>query len=395
MSEHFAAWTKGSHHAVATCNDCHTPHNLRRQVRGEGAERLLALVLLHDGRLPRSAPHHRAATGAVTESACRYCHAEITEAIDHVAVGAATAPCESPRDPRARAASRPHDAGTARAASPSPASAAIATSATGCADDAPSRRAPTDAHSSEHAMTDPHADPPARAATPRRDSLARPRRASAARSRPSASPRCSRTSSSGSRRRGIPFYRVVALDDTTDDPAVWGKNFPLQYDDYRKTVDQVRTRYGGSEGEPHTPTAGGSALGRRAVAPRGGPAASRVLGRLRVRAGLPRGARPRLHARRPGVHRAAAASPSSRARACTATRSMYVPYMRAGDGDLIKGFETLNPMPYFEARKLVQASRGVHRLPRPGQHAAARHAPRLHRRDPRAQGEPGRRRTTT
>jgi nitrite reductase (cytochrome c-552) len=51
-----------------------------------------------------------------------------------------------------------------------------------------------------------------------------------------------------------PFYRVVALDDTTDDPAMWGKNFPLQYDDYRRTVDQTRTRYGGSEGEPHSPS---------------------------------------------------------------------------------------------------------------------------------------------
>jgi nitrite reductase (cytochrome c-552) len=26
-----------------------------------------------------------------------------------------------------------------------------------------------------------------------------------------------------------PFYRVVALDENTDDPAVWGKNFPMQY----------------------------------------------------------------------------------------------------------------------------------------------------------------------
>src|SRR4029434_7548646 len=51
-----------------------------------------------------------------------------------------------------------------------------------------------------------------------------------------------------------PFYRVVTLDDTTEDPAVWGKNFPLQYDDYRRTVDQVRTRYGGSEALPHTPS---------------------------------------------------------------------------------------------------------------------------------------------
>jgi cytochrome c nitrite reductase small subunit len=28
MSEHLAAWNKSTHHAVATCNDCHTPHNI-------------------------------------------------------------------------------------------------------------------------------------------------------------------------------------------------------------------------------------------------------------------------------------------------------------------------------------------------------------------------------
>ena len=51
-----------------------------------------------------------------------------------------------------------------------------------------------------------------------------------------------------------PFFRVVELDDETEDPATWGKDFPLQYDDYRRTVDQVRTRYGGSEALPRTPT---------------------------------------------------------------------------------------------------------------------------------------------
>ena len=51
-----------------------------------------------------------------------------------------------------------------------------------------------------------------------------------------------------------PFFRVVELTDDTVDPAVWGKNFPLQYDDYLKTTDQIRTRYGGSEAEPRTPT---------------------------------------------------------------------------------------------------------------------------------------------
>src|SRR4030095_14646579 len=42
-----------------------------------------------------------------------------------------------------------------------------------------------------------------------------------------------------------PFYGVVELTNDTDDSAVWGKNFPLQYDDYKRTVDQVRTRFGG------------------------------------------------------------------------------------------------------------------------------------------------------
>src|SRR5262245_52627086 len=51
-----------------------------------------------------------------------------------------------------------------------------------------------------------------------------------------------------------PFYRVVELNDETEDPAVWGKNFPLQYDDYKRTVDQIRTRFGGSEAVPRTPT---------------------------------------------------------------------------------------------------------------------------------------------
>src|SRR6185369_14467870 len=42
-----------------------------------------------------------------------------------------------------------------------------------------------------------------------------------------------------------PFYRVVELNDTIDDPAIWAKNFPLQYDLYMRTVDMQRTKYGG------------------------------------------------------------------------------------------------------------------------------------------------------
>jgi nitrite reductase (cytochrome c-552) len=51
-----------------------------------------------------------------------------------------------------------------------------------------------------------------------------------------------------------PFYRVVELNDTVDDPEIWAKNFPLQYDLYKRTVDMQRTKYGGSEAMPHSPT---------------------------------------------------------------------------------------------------------------------------------------------
>ena len=51
-----------------------------------------------------------------------------------------------------------------------------------------------------------------------------------------------------------PFFRVVELNDDTEDPAVWGKNFPVQYDTYKRTVDMVRTKFGGSEAFPRTPT---------------------------------------------------------------------------------------------------------------------------------------------
>lgn len=42
-------------------------------------------------------------------------------------------------------------------------------------------------------------------------------------------------------------FRVVEVDENTVDPALWGKNYPRQYDSYRRTVDTVRTAHGGSE----------------------------------------------------------------------------------------------------------------------------------------------------
>ena len=42
-------------------------------------------------------------------------------------------------------------------------------------------------------------------------------------------------------------FQVVPLDENAVDPAEWGKNYPRQYDSYRRTVDVERTRYGGSD----------------------------------------------------------------------------------------------------------------------------------------------------
>jgi nitrite reductase (cytochrome c-552) len=149
-----------------------------------------------------------------------------------------------------------------------------------------------------------------------------------------------------------PFYRVVALNDETVDPAVWGKNFPLQYDGYLRTVDQVRTRFGGSEAVPRTPTK---------ADPRSIVAQSRLEEDPRLKtmwAGYAfshdfreeRGHAYMLTDQELTERQQFAKQPGTCLH-CHA--SVYVPYKKLGGGDLINGFEKMNQMPYFEARKLV------------------------------------------
>jgi len=49
-----------------------------------------------------------------------------------------------------------------------------------------------------------------------------------------------------------PFVRVVEVNEVTTDPAVWGRNWPREYDRYLRTVDVTQTRYGGSEAMPES-----------------------------------------------------------------------------------------------------------------------------------------------
>ena len=149
-----------------------------------------------------------------------------------------------------------------------------------------------------------------------------------------------------------PFFQVVELTDETEDPAVWGRNFPLQYDGYRRTVDQVRTRYGGSEAVPRTPTE---------ADPRSVVAQSRLEEDPRLKtmwAGYAfavdfreeRGHAYMLDDQTFTERQHVTKQPGT----CMHCHgSVYLPYKKLGGGDLIKGFEKMNQMPYTEARKLV------------------------------------------
>jgi nitrite reductase (cytochrome c-552) len=150
-----------------------------------------------------------------------------------------------------------------------------------------------------------------------------------------------------------PFFRVVALDDTTVDPAVWGRNFPSQYDSYRRTVDQVRTRFGGSEAVPRTPTA---------VDPRSVVAQSRLDEDPRLKtlwAGYAfskdfREERGHAYMLEDQVYTERQRVSKQPGTCLHCHASVYVPYRQAGGGDLFKGFEALNHMPYAEARGHVK-----------------------------------------
>ncbi len=150
-----------------------------------------------------------------------------------------------------------------------------------------------------------------------------------------------------------PYQQVVELTDDTVDPAIWGRNFPAQYDGYKRTVDQQRTRYGGSEAVPRTPT---QADPREVVAqsrlkedPRlavmwAGYAFSKDFREERGHAFMLED--------QVFTERQKAAKQPGTCLHCHA--SVYVPYKQAGGGDLVKGFEKLNQMPYAEALKHVK-----------------------------------------
>ncbi|HAH05027.1 MAG TPA: ammonia-forming cytochrome c nitrite reductase subunit c552 [Elusimicrobia bacterium] len=149
-----------------------------------------------------------------------------------------------------------------------------------------------------------------------------------------------------------PFYRVVDLSEETDDPALWGKNFPSQYDGYKRTVDMTRTRFGGSEAMPRAATPDDP---RKVVSQSKIDEDPRLKTMWAGYAFAKDFREERGHAYmledQTFTERQRVAKQPGTCMHCHA--SVWVPYRKLGAGDLMKGFEAMNQMPYSEARKLV------------------------------------------
>jgi cytochrome c nitrite reductase small subunit len=81
MDNHYRAWMKSSHRAVAMCNDCHTPPGLVPKYATKALNGFNHSLAFTTGRFPepiRITPRN----ADVTEQACRKCHAEVTSAIE-------------------------------------------------------------------------------------------------------------------------------------------------------------------------------------------------------------------------------------------------------------------------------------------------------------------------
>ena len=149
-----------------------------------------------------------------------------------------------------------------------------------------------------------------------------------------------------------PFFRVTELTDTTENPAIWGQNFPYQYDGYLRTVDMERTRHGGSEAVYRDPTSDDP----RSVTSQSKLDHLPALRRMWAGYAFAKDFREeRGHAFMLEDQLFTGRQDVPQPGTCmNCHASLVVPWLKAGDGDLVKGFEALNPLPYDEAVKDVK-----------------------------------------
>jgi cytochrome c nitrite reductase small subunit len=92
MKEQLDGWSRSSHHAVAVCNDCHAPHDFLGKYTTKAINGWNHSLAFTTGDFPE---HMRITSRnrAVTEGACRSCHAAVVSEIDH-AGGEASPPLD-------------------------------------------------------------------------------------------------------------------------------------------------------------------------------------------------------------------------------------------------------------------------------------------------------------
>ncbi len=81
MDTHYSSWVKSSHHTVAVCNDCHTPHDFVGKYMTKASNGFWHSFAFTTGDFPDPL-RIKASNLAVTESTCRSCHQEVVSAIE-------------------------------------------------------------------------------------------------------------------------------------------------------------------------------------------------------------------------------------------------------------------------------------------------------------------------
>ena len=141
-----------------------------------------------------------------------------------------------------------------------------------------------------------------------------------------------------------PYVRLVEVTEETTDPAKWGINWAREYDDYKRTAEVTRTRFGGSETLPSEKAQASPWLTRMFA---GYAFAIDYRDRRGHAYMLQDQQQTRRVTERP--------QPGS----CLQCHASVIPtYRRLGDGDVDKGFERLGKMSYFDAHAEVVKTGG-------------------------------------
>jgi cytochrome c nitrite reductase small subunit len=92
MQTQYDGWTKSSHRSVATCNDCHAPHNLAGKLAIKMENGFRHSVAFTTGRFHEPIQITKR-DRRVAEESCRHCHRELVETMDHSGKGGVEVSC--------------------------------------------------------------------------------------------------------------------------------------------------------------------------------------------------------------------------------------------------------------------------------------------------------------